>query len=161
MKKWLIFIGIAVTLSGCTTVQTETGVENTAVEVMAPVESAVETETADSLEIPEEKTENLPQEEPEQEKEPKTQMPAENAKETEKETADETQAQAEAEAEAQAQAEAEAAAQAEAQAQAEAEAQAQDGAVTEVSRTYIEDCGMDSGYWEVLYSDGHVEYIDD
>lgn len=31
----------------------------------------------------------------------------------------------------------------------------------EVSRVYIEDCGRDTGYWEITYSDGHVEYVDD
>ena len=33
--------------------------------------------------------------------------------------------------------------------------------VTVVSRVYIEDCGLDSGYWEITYSDGHVEYVED
>ena len=62
-------------------------------------------------------------------------------------------------AEAAAQAEAEAAA----QAAAEAEAAAQGGGeeVTEVSRVWIEDCGQDSGYWEVTYSDGSVQYIEE
>ncbi len=63
------------------------------------------------------------------------------------------------------QAEAEAAAQAEAAAAAAQAAEAAStqnaGGVTEVSRTYIEDCGEDSGYWEIIYSDGSVEYIDD
>lgn len=36
-----------------------------------------------------------------------------------------------------------------------------DNGVTEVSRVYIEDCGLDTGYWEITYSDGHVEHIDD
>ena len=35
------------------------------------------------------------------------------------------------------------------------------GGVTVVSRVYIEDCGSDSGYWEITYSDGHVEYVED
>ena len=30
-----------------------------------------------------------------------------------------------------------------------------------VSKRYIEDCGLDSGYWEITYADGHQEYIDD
>lgn len=34
-------------------------------------------------------------------------------------------------------------------------------AVTEVNRIYMEDCGSDSGYWVITYSDGHVEYVDD
>lgn len=76
------------------------------------------------------------------------------------------QAQKEAQARAEAQAQEEARAQAEAQAQAEAEKQMQTisqpgSQVTEVSRRYIEDCGSDSGYWEITYSDGHVEYIED
>ena len=29
-----------------------------------------------------------------------------------------------------------------------------------VSKTYIEDCGQDSGYYDILYSDGHHEYVD-
>lgn len=36
-----------------------------------------------------------------------------------------------------------------------------EAAVVEISRIYIEDCGSDSGYWEITYSDGHIEYIDD
>lgn len=36
-----------------------------------------------------------------------------------------------------------------------------EAAVVEISRIYIEDCGSDTGYWEITYSDGHVEYIDD
>lgn len=32
---------------------------------------------------------------------------------------------------------------------------------TEISRVYMEDCGMDTGYWVVTYSDGTVEYIDE
>ena len=36
-----------------------------------------------------------------------------------------------------------------------------EAAVVEVSRIYIEDCGSDSGYWQITYSDGHIEYIDD
>ena len=32
---------------------------------------------------------------------------------------------------------------------------------TEVSRVFIEDCGSDTGYWEVTYSDGSIEYIDE
>ncbi len=31
---------------------------------------------------------------------------------------------------------------------------------TEVSRTWYEDCGQDTGYWEIVYSDGSVEYVD-
>ena len=30
-----------------------------------------------------------------------------------------------------------------------------------VSQRYIEDCGLDSGYWDITYADGHHEYIDD
>lgn len=54
------------------------------------------------------------------------------------------------------------------QVQQEAETQAQTAVqqqtqqtVTEVSRIYMEDCGSDSGYWVITYSDGHVEYVDD
>lgn len=63
---------------------------------------------------------------------------------------DQEQAKAQAEAEAQAQAEA-----------SEEAAQVTGTAVTEVNRMYVEDCGEDSGYWIITYSDGHVEYIDD
>lgn len=35
------------------------------------------------------------------------------------------------------------------------------GGKVEVSRQYYEDCGSDTGYWEIVYSDGSVEYIDD
>lgn len=31
----------------------------------------------------------------------------------------------------------------------------------EIGRVYMEDCGQDTGYWVVTYSDGSVEYIDD
>lgn len=31
----------------------------------------------------------------------------------------------------------------------------------EIGRVYMEDCGMDTGYWVVTYSDGSVEYIDE
>ncbi len=34
-------------------------------------------------------------------------------------------------------------------------------AKTEVSRVYMEDCGSDTGYWMITYSDGSVEYIDE
>jgi len=34
-------------------------------------------------------------------------------------------------------------------------------AVTEVDRYYVEDCGQDTGYWVVKYSDGHEEYIEE
>lgn len=41
-------------------------------------------------------------------------------------------------------------------------AQPQQGdTVTEVSRVYIEDCGQDTGYWEITYSDGHVEHVEE
>ena len=30
----------------------------------------------------------------------------------------------------------------------------------EVNRTYYEDCGLDTGYWDIEYSDGSHEYID-
>lgn len=65
-----------------------------------------------------------------------------------------------------AQATAEVQAVAEAQAAAEAEKQMQriiqtEEGMTEISRCYIEDCGLDSGYWEITYSDGHVEYMED
>ena len=33
--------------------------------------------------------------------------------------------------------------------------------VTEVERYYVEDCGQDTGYWVVKYSDGHEEYIEE
>lgn len=36
-----------------------------------------------------------------------------------------------------------------------------ENAVVEVNRRYIEDCGSDSGYWEITYSDGHIEYLDE
>lgn len=49
---------------------------------------------------------------------------------------------------------------AETQAQPAAQQPAQQ-AVTEVNRIYMEDCGSDSGYWVITYSDGHVEYVDD
>lgn len=66
------------------------------------------------------------------------------------------------EAETAAQTAAQAAAQAEAEAAAQAAAQSQgQPAVVEVGRTYMEDCGSDSGYWVITYSDGHVEYLDD
>lgn len=61
---------------------------------------------------------------------------------------------------AQAQAQAQAQAEAQAAAQVQTAAQAQQ-AVTEVSRVYMEDCGSDTGYWVITYSDGHVEYLDD
>ncbi len=32
---------------------------------------------------------------------------------------------------------------------------------TEVQRTYVEDCGMDSGYWVVTYSDGSTAIINE
>ena len=35
------------------------------------------------------------------------------------------------------------------------------GGATVVNRVYIEDCGSDSGYWEITYSDGHVEYVEE
>lgn len=35
------------------------------------------------------------------------------------------------------------------------------GGRTVVSKEYVEDCGMDSGYYIITYSDGTVEYIDD
>lgn len=57
---------------------------------------------------------------------------------------------------------AEAAAKEEAEPQAQTAVQPQEQqAVTEVSRIYMEDCGSDSGYWVITYSDGHVEYVDD
>lgn len=59
-----------------------------------------------------------------------------------------------------AQSQTEAQAQTEAQDQTAAQQQGQQ-AVTEVSRIYMEDCGSDSGYWVITYSDGHVEYVDD
>lgn len=43
---------------------------------------------------------------------------------------------------------------------AEAPIQAPAGKV-EIGRVYMEDCGQDTGYWVVTYSDGSVEYIDD
>ena len=49
------------------------------------------------------------------------------------------------------------------QAAQEEPAEQNDGAAsvrTEVSRTFIEDCGSDSGYWDITYSDGTHEYID-
>jgi len=30
-----------------------------------------------------------------------------------------------------------------------------------VSKVYMEDCGQDTGYWVITYSDGSVEYIDE
>lgn len=33
-------------------------------------------------------------------------------------------------------------------------------AKTEVSRVFIEDCGSDTGYWDITYSDGSHDYID-
>lgn len=33
--------------------------------------------------------------------------------------------------------------------------------VYEVSRVYYEDCGADTGYWEITWSDGSVTYVDD
>ena len=32
---------------------------------------------------------------------------------------------------------------------------------TVLSKTYVEDCGQDTGYWDILYSDGTHEYIDE
>jgi len=32
---------------------------------------------------------------------------------------------------------------------------------TEVSRQYVEDCGQNKGYWDILYDDGHHEYLDE
>ena len=78
----------------------------------------------------------------------------------EEETQVQTESTAETQTEEEVQAEAEAQAQAEAQAEAEAQTQNDNGA-TVVSRRYIEDCGLDSGYWEITYSDGRVEYIDE
>ncbi|MBQ9607239.1 MAG: hypothetical protein IJV16_08705, partial [Lachnospiraceae bacterium] len=34
------------------------------------------------------------------------------------------------------------------------------GSRVEVSRIFIEDCGSDTGYWDITYSDGTHEYID-
>ena len=36
----------------------------------------------------------------------------------------------------------------------------EDLSTVEVSRRYIEDCGLDTGYWDITYADGHHEYID-
>ncbi len=36
-----------------------------------------------------------------------------------------------------------------------------ENAVVEGNRRYIEDCGSHSGYWEITYSDGHIEYLDE
>ena len=33
-------------------------------------------------------------------------------------------------------------------------------AAGEISRQYIEDCGKNTGYWDILYDDGHHEYRD-
>ena len=62
--------------------------------------------------------------------------------------------------------EARAAAEAQALAEEEVKATAQnaipsESIITEVNRRYIEDCGSDSGYWEITYSDGHVEYVEE
>lgn len=51
-------------------------------------------------------------------------------------------------------------------AKAEAAAQGQTaqqagGEATVVNRVYIEDCGLDTGYWEITYSDGRVEHVED
>ena len=69
-------------------------------------------------------------------------------------------AQAAAEADAQAAALAQAQAEAAAAAQAEAEAAAQSAERTVVEKVYIEDCGQDTGYWKIAYSDGTVEFSD-
>lgn len=101
---------------------------------------------------------------PQTEEAPKGQDQAQGHGQDNVRMAGQTQEQAQAQATAEAQAQAQAAAEAQAQAQAEAERQAQAGSqdlVTEVSRSYIEDCGSDSGYWEIIYSDGHVEYVED
>ena len=36
-----------------------------------------------------------------------------------------------------------------------------DPSETVVSRRYIEDCGLETGYWDITYADGHHDYIDD
>jgi len=55
---------------------------------------------------------------------------------------------------------------AEEQLKAQLEAQTQNVAAennekVEISRVYTEDCGTDSGYWTITYSDGTIEYVDD
>ena len=76
----------------------------------------------------------------------------------EAQAAEEAQAAAEEE---RAAAEAQAAEEAQTRAEMQSSASQNENVVTIVSKVYIEDCGLDSGYWEITYSDGHVEYIDD
>lgn len=94
--------------------------------------------------------------------------------ETHMKSVEQTRAEEEAKAKAIEQAKKEAEAQAKAVEQAKAEEEAlqvsdtqiqnelqTESDIMEVGRRYIEDCGSDSGYWEITYSDGHIEYIDD
>ena len=112
----------------------EGSVQNEQIETTSDAETTVESDAETEVE------------------EEETQVQTESTAETQTEEEVETEEEAEAEAEAQA----------EAQAEAEAEAQTQnDNGATVVSRRYIEDCGLDSGYWEITYSDGRVEYIDE
>ncbi len=145
-------------------------VETPAEESSAPAESEEESQAEESRPQEENEETSVTEESAEDGSDKETDQPAPAEKKTESgqtvpekkpaDTGSQTAAaQAEAEAQAAAAAQAEAAAQAAAAAQAEAASQ-NPGEVTEVSRTYIEDCGEDSGYWEIIYSDGSVEYID-
>lgn len=174
MKKWICFMSVLAlcVLMGCEDAQS----------VSASVEARTEPETEIEMTLPvtetaQEETETAFASEDGSKDSGDTQIQmetecwiadnirtdneqAESEERMETEMQEESSAQKKAKVQTQAQAEAKAQAEAEAQAQAEA-AQETGQAVTEISRMYVEDCGQDSGYWVITYSDGRVEYIDD
>ena len=173
MKKWLVFIGIALTLSGCVQAQEKTKADDAA-QAMAviddgtQVESSVETETFAETESAAEtetsaETENAIETETSAETEnaAETETSAETENAIEMESAVETESAAKTESRkkstqpSQSPTEEGTAASEEALAAAPTQAE-----VTEIGRRYVEDCGMDTGYWIIYYSDGHEEYID-